>query len=288
MSRWASAALDRDSSKVFSALEEGLNVGLIASYELNCCGADDDLATAVRRRDLRDFDHVPVTDGEHIVGLLNRARFEQRPRPPGTQVEEVTERLCEDLLISSEAGILSYVEQAGEHPCRLVLRGSSLDGIVTLSDLHKLPVRPALFMLVTHVELLMARWIRAVHPVDESLLTLLSQGRRDKAEEEWIRQKEDNFEVDLLTATHFSDKRELLLELRFPLRNEEQARAELEGIEHHLRNPVAHAGEYAHSPEAARETVEAVKNARRWIQDIERELYGAVGDPLRVDPKADG
>jgi predicted transcriptional regulator len=274
MSRWASAALNPDSSRVFSALEEGLNVGLIASYDLICCEAHDDLATIVRRGDLRDFDHVPVTDGDHIVGLLNCARYEQHPQSRGTRVGDVMDRLCEDLLISSEAGILSYVEQAGDHPCRLVLRGSSLDGIVTLSDLHKLPVRPALFMLVTHVELLIARWIRTVHPVDESLLSLLSQGRREKVEEEWIRQREDNFEVDLFTATHFSDKRELLLKLHFPLRNEEQARAELEGIEQHLRNPVAHAGEYAYSPKAARETVEAVKNARRWIRDLDsiREL----------------
>lgn len=287
MSRWASSALDPDSSKIFSALEEGLSVGLIASYDLVCCEADDDLATAVRRRDLRDFDHVPVKDGEHIAGLLSRARFEHHPQSSGTLVGDVMDRLSEDLLISSESGILSYVEQAGDHPCRLVLRGSSLDGIVTLSDLHRLPVRPALFMLVTHVELLMARWIRSAHPVDESLLTLLSQGRRDKVEEEWIRQREDNFEVDLLTATHFSDKRELLLKLHFPLRNEEQARAELESIEHHLRNPVAHAGEYAYSLEAAQETVEAVKNARRWIQDIERELYGALEITRRVNPKAD-
>jgi hypothetical protein len=98
----------------------------IASYDLICCGADDDLATAIRRRDLRDFNHVPVTDGEHIMGLLNRARFEQHPRPPGTQVGEVADRLCETLLISSEAGILSYVEQANDYPCRLMLRGSSL------------------------------------------------------------------------------------------------------------------------------------------------------------------
>lgn len=66
------------------------------------------------------------------------------------------------MLISADSGILTYIERADEHEhtCRLVLYGDRLEGIVTLSDLQKLAVRPALFMLVTHVELLMARWIR--------------------------------------------------------------------------------------------------------------------------------
>jgi hypothetical protein len=52
--------------------------------------------------------------------------------------------------------VLAYLEEADRHPCRLVMRGTRIAGIITILDIQQLPVRPALFLLVTHLELLMA------------------------------------------------------------------------------------------------------------------------------------
>jgi hypothetical protein len=85
-------------------------------------------------------------------------------------------------LIGSDVGILSFMEHAEEHPCRLVLSGMKLDGIVTLSDLQKLPVRPSIFLLITHLELLMATTLRSKFNDDGDWLHLLSSNRQDKIE----------------------------------------------------------------------------------------------------------
>jgi hypothetical protein len=60
-------------------------------------------------------------------------------------------RIDESILISGDVGILSFVEHADEHPCPLVVSGMKLDGIVTLSDLQKLTVRPSILFLITHL-----------------------------------------------------------------------------------------------------------------------------------------
>ena len=181
-----------------------------------------------------------------------------------------------EMLIASDSGILSYIERADEHEytCRLVLYGDRLDGIVTVSDLQKLPVRPALFMLVTHVELLMAQWIRGSGMPDEKILSRLPEGRQRRAEEEWKNLRKNNLSIDRLTATQFKDKAHLLLELEFVRGRKQKDDAEraLRGIEQLLRNPIAHAGEFAPDEKMALELVATVRSARDWIDRLERAI----------------
>lgn len=158
MSGWASPALTGDSNLLLSSVEESLTVSLISTFDPWCCDADDGLKDVVGSEELREFDYVPVKEGTEVVGLLHRTVHDTEDA--AGPVRDAMCPLRGDLIISANAGILSYIEGADERPCRLVLRGSRLDGIVTLSDLQKLPARPVIFLLVTHLELLMARWIR--------------------------------------------------------------------------------------------------------------------------------
>ena len=41
--------------------------------------------------------------------------------------------------------LLDFVRTADEHSCRLVVDGGRVTGLVSLSDIQKLPVRAALF-----------------------------------------------------------------------------------------------------------------------------------------------
>ncbi len=59
------------------------------------------------------------------------------------------EPLSDANLISADAGILTFVMSADQAHCRLVVDGDRIDAIVTLSDLQKLSVRPAVFLLIT-------------------------------------------------------------------------------------------------------------------------------------------
>lgn len=276
MSDWARPVLHGDSSLLLSSVEEGLTVRLIATFDPFCCEAEDDLKEVVGREDLREFDYVPVEENDEIVGLLHRSECDAEDA--AGQVREAMCHLRGDLIISADAGILSYIEGAAERPCRLVLRGSRLDGIVTLSDLQSLPVHPTIFLLITHLELLMLAWLREMseRTSETEVLDKLSGGRKEKLEEEWERLKTNDLAIDQLSATQFCDKRELLMKHGFPVPSKGAARKQLEDIEG-LRDSVAHAGDYALSRDNALNTVAIVTETRRWIDDLARELNGSKG-----------
>lgn len=282
MNRWALPPLGKDSSRLFSSIEEGLTVELIATFDPRVCGIGDALRAVVDREDLQEFDYAPVKDGARTVGLLHRTAHKDSA---SGSVGEAMDPLHGGMLISSDSGILSYIEGAAEHGCRcrLVLRDDRLDGIVTLSDLQKLPVRPALFLLVTHVELLMAEWIRGKEATGKNVLARLPEERKQKLEQEWKRLQKNNLTVDRLAATQFFDKRDLLLELGFVSgkKQKAEAREELDDVEQLLRNPIAHAGDLAPNEEKALEVVSTVRTARGWIDRLERAIgEGAVDTTL--------
>ncbi len=265
--------LEGNADGILLSLEQGLNVGLIATFDLACCNAGDHLADVLTRQDLAAFDHVPVKRDGDVVGLLDKTSASDRN---GSRVQEAMDSLQGNMLISAEAGILSFIESADHPQCRLVLRDSRVDGIVTLSDLQKLPVRPAIFLLITHLELLMLAWLRerSEQTSETKVLAELSDGRREKLEEEWDRLKANDLAIDRLSATQFCDKRVLLVRLGFPVPSKGAARTELEKIEN-LRDSVAHAGDYALTRDNALNTIATVRKTRRWIGVLERELNGS-------------
>lgn len=270
MSVRSSLPLERNIECILLSVEQGFNVGLIATFDLAFCDAGERVADVLARPDLEKFDHVPVRSSGDIVGLLDKISLGDAN---GKLVSETMNPLRGRMLISAEAGILSFVEDARDRPYRLVLRGSKVDGIVTLSDLQKLPVRPAISMLVTHLEFLMLTWLREQRRrmTEDEIVSKLTPGRREKVREEWERLKDNNLAIDRLSVTQMCDKRELLLELGFPVQGKGAARKQLKRIER-LRDSVAHAGDYALTREEARNTVLVIGETREWIRCLEEEL----------------
>jgi hypothetical protein len=68
----------------------------------------------------------------------------QGAKPKG-RVYEKMRHLSEANLIGADASILAFVRDADRHKCRLVVSGCEISGLVSLSDLQRLPVRAALF-----------------------------------------------------------------------------------------------------------------------------------------------
>ena len=89
--------------------------------------------------------------------------------------------MTEDNLVGSDASILKFLATAVEHPMRLVVSDTEVVGLVCLSYVQKLPVRAALFSVLTALEMAMARRIEWTWPDDQDgWLGLLSHARRDK------------------------------------------------------------------------------------------------------------
>ena len=181
-------------------------------------------------------------------------------------------------LISADDSILSFIETADRSPCRLLLHRKKITGIVTVSDLQQLPVRPILFLLVTHVELLMAESIRASGCAEETWINYLEPKRRDAVEKKWSNLVGSNLGIDKLTATEFCDKREILrnvVKLPVGRKKYEKQVGRIEWLRHSL----AHAGEYARNRENAERTIEAVKYCTVWNRHLRANLKTDPANP---------
>ena len=106
---------------------------------------------------------------------------------------------------------MSFVRTADASPYRLVVRETEISGIVTRSDLLKLPVRVLAFAMITHLERVLAEVIlEACGPNNELWMKYLNQTRRDRISEKQAKLKSGGIDPLLLVElTDFCDKRDI-------------------------------------------------------------------------------
>ena len=127
---------------------------------------------------------------------------------PSRLVRDAMLPLSEELIVSADMAIAELIPRMKSLPCRLILRGDRIDGLVTQSDLLKLPVRIVVFGLLTHLETVMADLIVTHWPGDE-WLTALSAGRRAKLLEKETALRLRGLNPPRIELTEFADKRDL-------------------------------------------------------------------------------
>src|SRR5690606_17559730 len=107
---------------------------------------------------------------------------------------------------SADEPLTTYIHLAPESPYRLVVDGAEINGIITRSDLQKLPVRLYVFTHVTHLETVM-RDLIVMHIKEESLwLKELKDERQRALRRSRYWQKKQGFDPPLIDLTLFSDK----------------------------------------------------------------------------------
>lgn len=243
-------------------LETGLQVQHITTFGPQTCASNENVTTVLSDPDLKEFDQIPVRRGSRIVGVIERALC-----PASGLAEKCMRTLDDSMLVSAQTPLTRFIPLLVDAPYRLVLGGKEdhgINGIVTRSDLLKLPVRLFAFSLVTHLELLMSEIIRAQFLDTEDWWIILSPGRRTKIEEKMDSLKQRNFNPPLLELTEFSDKRTIVkkhLGLGKDFAND------LEEIEE-LRNKVAHAGNYAGSEAEILQFIARLGSAQHWIEHL--------------------
>lgn len=232
-----------------------------AREDLTTC-ADDDQISSVLEQNIELYDYIPVIaktprgKGD-IVGLLHAASYVGGAARNG-YVREYRNALSEETLIGADASILDFIKKADERPCRLVVSGAGIVGLVSLSDLQKLPARAVLFALVTGLEITMSEAIRRHFQREDGWLAYLSEGRREKISIEIAKARTDDGFVDNLLFTQFCDKADVIAKSFALLSDKKAFRFHLKEIQD-LRDNLAHANEYAASPERARHTCATIK-----------------------------
>ena len=260
---------DEIGDDIFETLHSGLTVALIATERrrLVTCRLNESLSAVVPQSKEKQYDYLPVIDdeGSKIVGLLNTGKLVQNSSCKGL-VREYSHPLSEGNLIGADASILDFIKDADSNPCRLIVSESEIIGLVTLSDLQRLPVRVALFALVTGLERTMAGAISKQYADENEWWELLNEGRQKKVREKVAKSKQDNGFVNTLLFTEFCDKRDILLHL-FPSSLGKEKLRHLKEIEK-LRDKVAHANDYATTQPEAQRVCAVVRNLLEIREEI--------------------
>ena len=147
---------------------------------------------------------------------------------------------------------------------RLVLRGQKIDGIVTRSDLLKLPVRLLAFARITHVELILANLIKKRFNDNDSWLYMLDDDRQRgvKNKQRWLRLQQAD--PPLLELTGLRDKSNIVAQLYKPGASFVSDMNEVT----ELRNKLAHAGDFAPDIESIKAFLERLELADAWISGL--------------------
>jgi predicted transcriptional regulator len=148
-------------------LEAGLRVGDIATFDVRTCEASASLGDVLVDLDLKPFDAIPVRAADRVVGVVERLVV-----PTSGTVHDHMRRLDEDILVAADVPLKTFIPLLRDEPYRLVVRGTRIEGIVTQSDVHKLPVRLLVFAHITHLEMTMAALIEREFAGDEWLKLL--------------------------------------------------------------------------------------------------------------------
>jgi hypothetical protein len=252
-----------------------LPISLIATprADLLTCSPLEQVCEVVHR--YADYDHIPVTENglsdSRLLGLLDTHRF--RDRISSDKVHDVYVRLCEDHLIGSNASIIEFIWDAAERDCRLLVSGKNISGLVTLSDLQALPVRAALFALVTRLELVMADRIKRDFEGGDGWVSKLSNQRQEKLQKQIDAAKAGDAYVEALLCTQFADKATIIAKsTNFPVSRTKFTRDM--AVTQELRDALAHANEYASTRARALRVCATVQAISGWIERLNAPAEG--------------
>ena len=261
-------------TSTFETLHLGLTVDLIATprSELETCRPDETISQ-VQERNARGYDYLPIEDNGSIIGLFHAKKL-MEDADTDDIVEQHTDSLSDSNLIGAEASILDFLKEVDSKPFRLVVSGGGIDGLVAWSDLQKLPVRVALFSLITGLELIMSKAIRNKYPNGDGWLEHLSSERRSKLEASIRQRRSNDSDIHPLLETELSDKAAILRKMD-AFQGRPKAVKRILGKIVDLRNSVAHAKDYLRDRESASKLSKKVKGLFELHEEI-ADLVGTI------------
>ena len=265
--RWATGS--DVGSDVLDSLQHSLTVDTIMTprSRLATCRRDETVS-AVMARNKDAFSFLPVVDEVgRLLGLYRAERW-FRKEAPSESIGSDFEPFCEDHVIGADASIIEFVMTADERPTRLVVSGDSVAGLVSLSDLQHLPVRAAIFTLITSLEIAMVKRIETEwHDDVTGWIELLSNGRREKMLDEVTMAKQRDGFVSEIMFTQISDKATIIRKKGLVAGSGKQLRRDFKDIRK-LRDNIAHSNYYAETPEDAGRVCEVVRKIGAFREDL--------------------
>jgi hypothetical protein len=214
------------------------------------------LEEAFRRPEYKDFDQLPITEGSRIIGIAER--FNPKVRRP----------LDDSVLVAADNPLSHFIHTVHEQSYRLVVDGTAITGIVTWSDLLKVPVTVLAFSLIAQLELAMNCRIKETYDDHNRWLELLDDEGRAKILGRLRKLERDNLVLPVLELADLGHKAKVLRPLL-------SARGDFEKDLQNmvsLRNNVAHAKDMIRSDADLTAFVERIETAEMWLEILKSEL----------------
>lgn len=258
---------------VVSSVQRGLSVGMIMTprKQIMTCLKTDSVA-AIMEQNSERYSFIPVvSETGRYLGLFDASRWFDEKAPCHAVAKEY-QPLSEDHVIGSDASIFDFVVSADDRPMRLVVSGSEIAGVISLSDLQQLPVRAALFTLITALEIVMARRIELEWPDDSAAwMGLISSDRRARIVAKIREVRHADGYVSDIALSQFADKATIIRRAGLIDGSTKSIKRSF-GAAEELRNNIAHSNYYAETPEHAKNVCEVVRN----ILQVKSELLAGI------------
>jgi hypothetical protein len=237
---------------------------------LRVCSAEDELDDVLALPELAEYDHIPIKGKSGIAEIL------ERDFPKSTSGK--SKPLDESILVSAEAPLASFIQAVRNQPYRLVVDGTQIKGIVTRSDLLKVPVLLLGYSLLAQLELLANRAIEIKFKSSDDWLPELKEleeqhvkreerharrieGRKEKA-------KRENLSLPLVELADLVDKLRVIQDF---LPSEGEFKTELKEVVE-FRNVVDHVRPLVPSRDDLDKFVQRLETVVGWITAIEQEI----------------
>jgi hypothetical protein len=256
---WASKPLATPAEKVISAVRTGITIESITTHRsMLVVREKSQWPDFIDEAELADFDQVPVTEGHQIVGIYDRGKGTLRD-------------LSESMFMAADASLLGYLEIADSRQFAFIVSENQIVGIVTLSDIQKLPVYCVLFSLLMSVEMLLVECIRAASNDDPNRwMDHLGPKTKVTIEEHWIQAQKENIGIDRLSCASFGNELSAAQGLGLLAPDEIATLKRLKK----LRNDVFHGKEIGLIPDRALEIPVHVRDAIKTQAMLQEKLKG--------------
>ena len=241
-------------AETMTSLEAGLKVEHVASDVIAAHVTEPVSSVRAWAAELR-FNNVPVQKDGQIVGVLENlfGEITHRPRPPEQgSSKQLMRPLAGDMLIEGKAPLAGLVDELLRPPhYRLAVRNGILDGIVTPSDLSKLPMRVLAFAMLAQLETVMLVAIRLRYPAEEDAIDALGSDASAQILGELSVLHEKQLDPALLEVTTLRQKGEILARSGVFAGDAAEVCDGFRDLYDELRNPLMHASQYVDDSTAA-------------------------------------
>ncbi len=256
---------------VLDAAQMALIVDLIAvkRADFRWCKRSE-LLRAVVERYGGSYDYIPIIDGNTvecpIVSLLHLAGVKSNV-DADAMVETYAIPLTEKYLIGANESIIKFMQHKHEHGFCLTVSGGRISGLVSISDLQRLPVQVAVFAMITVFEMTMGDTIRCLHNGSESWKTELKHTRRASLQKKIDAARSGSLFVDDdVMYTEFCDKRDIIWKR---VRKQHPAfYRDAKQIES-IRNALAHANNTVLGPKGVEQACNTISMIYFWLEELQ-------------------